>query len=127
MQNGNFINHFDSIISGSKETGVPIQSISNSCRKKGLALTRNTYRWTYEYDEIDKSKIKIPDNQKPVTQYDLQGNIIKKWNSIIEASKELNISCNNINACCNNKYCRPGNNIYKGYKWMFLEDYEKII
>ena len=114
---GNFINHFDSIISGSKETGVPIQSISNSCRKKGLALTRNTYRWTYEYDEIDKSKIKIPDNQKPVTQYDLQGNIIKKWNSIIEASKELNISCNNINACCKGR-----GKTYHGYIWRFSEE-----
>lgn len=119
---GNFIKHFDSIISGSSETGIPVQSISNSCRKKGLALTRNTYRWTYEYDEIDKSKIKIPDNQRPVTQYDLQGNIVKKWNSMIEASIELNILCTKINSCCKGR-----EKTYHGYIWRFTdENIEKI-
>lgn len=41
--------------------------------------------------------------QKPIMQYDLQGNFIREWNGIREVSKHLNISCGNIPACCKGK------------------------
>lgn len=120
---GNYIKTFKSIKEASKEIGIGIGNISTSCQKKGGNLTNGLYRWTYEYDEIDKSKIKIPDNQRPVTQYDLQGNIIKKWNSMIEASKELNIPYNKINFCCKGR-----SKTSYGYIWKFSdENIEKII
>ena len=119
---GNYIKTFKSIKEASKETGIGIGNISTSCQKKGGNLTNGLYRWTYEYDEIDKSKIKKPDNQRPVTQYDLQGNIIKKWNSMIEASRELNILCTKINSCCKGR-----EKTYHGYIWRFTdENIEKI-
>ena len=39
-------------------------------------------------------------NNKPVIQKDLNGNFIKRWNSIIEAGKTLNINRANITSCC---------------------------
>ena len=35
-----------------------------------------------------------------VLQYDLLGNIIKTWNAIMDASRELWIWCGNISNCC---------------------------
>lgn len=53
-------------------------------------------------------------NSKPILQIDLDGNIIKLWDSSGQAAKILGISQSNINLCCNNKR-RTAN----GYKWKF--------
>lgn len=52
----------------------------------------------------------------PVTQYDLEGNIIKEWESANMAAKELNISQPSITACCKHKI---GFNSCGGYKWEY--------
>ena len=48
---------------------------------------------------------------KPVKKYDLQGNFIKEWNSIAEASRQLKL--NKIWEVCNNKRNKCGNFIWK--------------
>lgn len=52
--------------------------------------------------------------------------VLNTYSGISEAARQTRFSRSNISACCNNKYLRPGNNIYKGFKWMFLSDYEKL-
>lgn len=54
---------------------------------------------------------------KSVRQYDLSGNYIKTYGSIIEASKKYNINKSNISACCKNKLHKTG-----GYIWKYTED-----
>ena len=49
-----------------------------------------------------------------VNQYDKQNNFIKIWNSIIEASKELNI---NASCICNN--CKKRRKSAGGYIWKY--------
>lgn len=56
-----------------------------------------------------------PAFQKPVLQYDLEGNFIKEYPSATEASRQLGINnsvC--ISRCCNNK-----NKTAFGYKWKY--------
>ena len=66
-------------------------------------------------------------NSKTIVQIDQNTNkIVNTYSGTHEAARQTGFSQGNINACCNNKYCRPGNNIYKGYKWMFLEVYNKL-
>ena len=48
---------------------------------------------------------------KKILQYDLQGNFIKEWNSIAEASKTLKLK--KIWEVCNNKRNKCGNFIWK--------------
>ena len=61
---------------------------------------------TYYSNCIEKcSKAK----EKPINQYDLEGNFIKKWNSINEASKELNICQSLISKCVLGKLKRAKN------------------
>lgn len=52
--------------------------------------------------------------ERKIEQYDLQGNLIKKWNSISEASRKLHIACSGISACC-----RGVNKTCNGYVWKY--------
>lgn len=57
---------------------------------------------------------------KKIVQYDMQGNLIKIWDSISDAARELKANPSNIAKCCSNT-----NNTYKttsGYIWRFFED-----
>lgn len=51
---------------------------------------------------------------KPINQYDKNGNFIKKWESIMQAERELKIYNTNISACCLGKKKSAG-----GYIWKF--------
>ena len=51
---------------------------------------------------------------KEVNQYDLEGNFIKKWDSIMEVQRTLGIWNTNISACCLGKNKSAG-----GYIWKF--------
>lgn len=54
----------------------------------------------------DKTSMKI-------LQLDMEGNLIKEWNSINDAKRE-GFHAGHISECCNNK--KPQ---YKGFKWEF--------
>ena len=53
-------------------------------------------------------------NKKPILQYDLQYNFIREWESITQASKQLNIPLDYISSCCLEK-----RNQTKGYIFKF--------
>jgi hypothetical protein len=54
---------------------------------------------------------------KPVYQYDKKGFVIKKWNCVSDAEKELGICKSSICACCKHKY---GFKTAGGYKWEYV-------
>lgn len=55
-------------------------------------------------------------HRKKINQYDLNGNLIRTWNSITEASNALKISQQIINMCCKEKI-----KIGKGYRWKYAK------
>lgn len=56
-------------------------------------------------------------HSKPINQYDLNGNFIRKWDSATYVEKELGFYHNHITACCKGKL----NQAY-GYIWKYAED-----
>lgn len=58
-------------------------------------------------------------HSKQIIQYDLQGNIVRKWESATVASRELGFAQSCINWCCLRK---PKYNSYKGYIWRYVGD-----
>lgn len=54
-------------------------------------------------------------NEKPVFKLDLQGNVIKKYDSIKIASADTGISSQEISQSCKNK-----NKITREYKWRYV-------
>lgn len=55
-------------------------------------------------------------NAKKIYQYDTEGKLIKRWDSIVEASRALNINHSNISMCA--KHYRP---LAGGFKWEYAE------
>ena len=59
-------------------------------------------------------------HKRKINQYDLDGNFIKTWESITEASLYLNKKqgVQNIYCCCNHK---EGQKVAYGYKWEYAD------
>lgn len=72
-----------------------------------------TIKYNNNYGNRNK-KISI-NNRKKVAQYSLNMNLIKKFNSITEASKEIKTSTSHISGCCKGKY-----KTVKGYIWKYI-------
>lgn len=52
-------------------------------------------------------------HNKPVYQYDYEGNFIRKWDSFTEIERKLGYNASNICACCKGKYKGMYNHIWK--------------
>jgi excinuclease UvrABC nuclease subunit len=63
-----------------------------SIRFKGRKMPKRTLRYR---NTIRRN------NSKPVLQYDLNNNFIKKWKSSTEAARELNLNISKIKGCAN--------------------------
>ena len=70
-----------------------------------------------KYERMMKSKQR---QMKRISQYDLQDNYIKTFNSISEAARELNGNRQNIIDCLKNKKKYKNRTAY-GYKWKYEE------
>ncbi len=70
--------------------------------------------------ETSKENLKIARKyihvNKPVNQFDLNMNFIKKWDSAFQAQKKIGIDSSAISKCCNNKLKKAG-----GYIWQFAK------
>lgn len=55
---------------------------------------------------------------KQVYQHTLDETLVRIWPSVRECGRN-GYNIGNVAACCNNKYLREGNNIYKNYIWSF--------
>lgn len=63
----------------------------------------------------------IKSASKPIQQYSLDGNFIKEWNSLADASKELNISRGTLCSCLKGDIKSCG-----GYQWKYKNS-DKVI
>ncbi len=81
--------------------------------KSTLALL--SYRETKEFKENNLKTLQkaIDKNKKPVIQYDLLGNVIKTWDCVLYASKDLNIDNSDIIKCCRGKLKTAGGFIWR--------------
>lgn len=108
---GILLNSFNSIKQASIYYNIKNSHISSCCR--GKVNTANNLIFRYTGDDFDKYDYTWKSKQK-ILQLDLQGNIIKEWNSIIEASNYFNIKAPNISRCLRGlrKKC-------KGFQWQY--------
>lgn len=113
----NYIRTFDSIIEATKFLGKSKSTPIVLCLKhKNNARTAFGYVWTYSGEEPDKGYIKGRRNNKPIEQYDLDGNLINVFSSRAEVDKYLGKVASGVSNCCNGK----GKTAY-GYKWKYKE------
>ena len=68
-----------------------------------------------------KARINSPKHSKKPVQLTLDYIFVKEWESVSECGRN-GFSQTAISKCCNNKYGKQGN-VYKGYRFVFAEDY----
>jgi hypothetical protein len=69
------------------------------------------HSWRYGLQKSKKGKYSLLSKQ--VLQYDLDGNFIKKWNSVMDIERELGFKSGGISNCCLGKSKRSGKFIWK--------------
>lgn len=94
--------------------------IHKVCNREFGCKTCMDFQWRYSDDCDDIEEYKN-EHIKPVYMIDIESkNIIKKFNSIIEASNETQIRAGDISSTCRRNQKTAG-----GFIWTFLDDYEK--
>jgi hypothetical protein len=97
---GNWIRDFDSMFQASEITGVNHGNIGECCR--GKYKSAGKYIWRYFGDNTPKKYTNK--TLKSVCQYDLVGNLIAEFNSLVESAKSTGSRGNCIQMCCVGKY-----------------------
>lgn len=91
---GNFVEKYKSIRSATQILGFTSENIISKCLR-GENQTGGGYIWFYEYkgEKVDRVRRGIAKNQlKAVVEIDQNGNILKEWECITDAAKDLNVS-----------------------------------
>jgi group I intron endonuclease len=108
---GNFIREWNS--SKEVERSLGIKGVSSCC--SGWIKISGNYLWRYKTDNYSlKIEKYIDPNKKPVTQYSLNGDFVKHFNSISEA---INLYGKSIQHCVLGKQKTS-----YGYQWLCLGD-----
>lgn len=83
--------------------------------KNGLKNIEKITKRIVEFNKINKiTPYKaIEKTKNKCKQYDKNGNFLKLWESLSEASKTLKINVSNISECCNGKRLSAGGFIWK--------------
>lgn len=114
-ENYRLIYYFASSMDLYRATGWSLSGLSQALNSNPKFKFHNCY-WTKEKDErFQIQQNKNHGKSKPVAQYDLNGNLLRTYESISEAGRTLNISKNHISECCNKRL-----KTYKGFIWKFL-------
>jgi len=122
--NGNFITSFKSITEASLiDEKFSVYEISACCRK--VKKSHKGYMWIFknEYDKGIIPTYKIVNDCKPkqIVQLTKSNEYINKFNSIVEASKKLNLRPSDITRNCKHKGKSVG-----GYVFMYKKEYEEL-
>ena len=110
---------YDSIIEASKDVKISNGVINACCR--GKIHTASGFHWKYLEDYEEHNGIFDFENENKIKRKIVCVETGEKFDSISEASKKYGISQSNISLCCNGKI-----ETSKGYRWRYLEDYEKM-
>ena len=124
---GNLLNIWDSIRDAGLALNIQDKHIPDACRGKRRSV--GGYMWRY-YEDTFGEPIEFPkrkknpeewfnSHRKPILQCDLDGNIIKRWNSTLEAAQMLNMSTGYLCDACNGKHKKA-----YGYIWRYADTQE---
>lgn len=104
---GNLIKEWDSVKQAGEALGINRPSISNCL--KGRYKSAGGFIWRYSVEEVSPVK-----KTKSIEQYDLDGNLIKVWDSINSIENGTDYKRKTIYACANAQ-----NSTAYGYVWKY--------
>ena len=78
----------------------------------------NNIRIGNTWTNITNIELNCIPKKKKIVQFSIEGKLIKIWDSISSAQKELNVKKGSIHDCCNKRQ-----NTAFGYKWLFYDEF----
>ena len=102
-QNGQLLEHYNSITEASRSTGVPIETISTILSNKNNR--RQAHNLTFSnnyYEKYDLSKL-ARSNYRATFVYDEKGTFLNSFETVMEASRQLGIGEAGIRKCLEGK------------------------
>ena len=87
-------------------TGVERMAMAHDYKRSAIKSAAN-----HNYKEVARKEA------KPLLQFDKDGNLVKRWESLRAAGRALGVSCGNISAACNGKQ-----ETSYGFIWRYEED-----
>lgn len=120
---GRFVASYISTTEAALKTNINQSCIAAVCR--GDFSKSGGFYWKYASDveygvdlsEEEVKKLNTSKNSKKVCEYDLQGNLLRIWDSITDAANYYGLSTSNISAACKGKIRKTNNSI-----WRYLND-----
>lgn len=101
-RSGEIVRRWSSVTEASASTGATVSAICAACKR--TTHTAAGYLWCYEDDANGVSEAlesyKNGYGRKPVYQYSLSGDLIKKWNSIADVERETGYRGSSITSAC---------------------------
>ncbi|PGU82098.1 NUMOD3 domain-containing DNA-binding protein [Bacillus cereus] len=125
---GRFIREYESISDGAVDIGGFVQSISQCCSDK--LMSAHGYQWMYK-DDYDKmireglkpKKVKSSSQKKSIVRISDNGESVEEYESIRKAALSLGKKTSTVIIRC----LKGDTPLAYGYKWMYKEDYEKMV
>jgi hypothetical protein len=109
---GNFIKEWDGAICIENELGLKSAAILRDCRKQTGGVFN--FIWRFDLNKIDNNFIYSRDRKgQSIIQYNLKGELVKEWDSMIKASKHTNTNKSSIFGCCNGDQETSNNFIWR--------------
>ena len=132
--NGDFIKEWKSAREAGNNLNISSSGITRSCRNSNKSiLVYGNFRWVFKLDYENNSYLKnLPITEKiktkKVIQFDIDGNVIKTWNSVKEAATYYKVDDETIRTSA---FIPNNSNIKRfyvsaGFRWMYEEDFIKL-
>lgn len=114
---GNLLQIYNSVKEAAEKNNIWTERISEVANKTNKKNSYKGYRYHF-FEDTPPEKIEkyINGNSKGVNMYDKNGIFLKSFNSLTEASKEMNVKVQNIGACASGKIKSCG-----GYIWRYID------
>lgn len=113
---GDLINSFPSLKEAADSVGGKWQCIQASCNNKSFAYGYIWLRSNESIGDVDLKNIKRG-GSRTIYQYSLQGELIKTFDTLKEASISIKVPWQYIQNCCNRKVEQVGGFIWKRDEW----------
>lgn len=112
---GVLIKQFNSLKEAADSVNGKWQCIQNSCNNHTFSYG---YIWLRDNDDIKNVNLnKKRSSSRVIYQYDLNGNLLKKFKTLKDAGKSIGVAAQSIQACCNGKSKQSGGYIWKRDSW----------
>jgi plasmid maintenance system antidote protein VapI len=119
---GEKIGEYKHAAEAAKKVDISSASISKVCnREKGYSSAKD-YIWRYADEPLDPEDLKDKKAKTRVLQYNLNGDFLKEFSSIAQASKETNIIRTSISQTCRGILKTAG-----GFQWKYKGDEKPIV